>query len=214
MVRVVDPEISICNPSPGVSTVTAPGDPAGNFEETESVGQSAEKATRTLPLASAVPVAQPCRGSPLQGAVAATCLRLRTDTLSPGCRARGATGRSRSRVRSATTITRVGCASASPGAQRPSAALYGQVAKKGHTEEQILRALRQAEGGSRVADICREHGISEATFYIWKKKYSGLGLSELRELRQLREANSKLKHLVADLSLDRHILQEIVQKKL
>jgi putative transposase len=51
------------------------------------------------------------------------------------------------------------------------------VAKKGHTEEQILRALRQAEGGSRVTDICREHG----TFYIWKKKYSGLGLSELRE---------------------------------
>jgi putative transposase len=92
-----------------------------------------------------------------------------------------------------------------------------QVAKKGHTEEQILRALRQAEGGTRVADICREHGISEATFYIWKKKYSGLGLSELRELRQLRqlrEENSKLKHLVADLSLDRHILQEIVQKKL
>ena len=62
-----------------------------------------------------------------------------------------------------------------------------------------------------MADICREHGISEATFYIWKKKYSGLGLSELRELR---EENSKLKHLVADLSLDRHILQEIVQKKL
>ena len=89
-----------------------------------------------------------------------------------------------------------------------------QVAKKGHTEEQILRALRQAEGGSRVGDICREHGISEAAFYIWKKKYSGLGLSELRELRQLREENSKLKHLVADLSLDRHILQEIVQKKL
>ena len=88
------------------------------------------------------------------------------------------------------------------------------VAKKGHTEEQILRALRQAESGTRVADICREHGISEATFYIWKKEYSGLGLSELHELRQLREENSKLKHLVADLSLDRHILQEIVQKKL
>lgn len=63
------------------------------------------------------------------------------------------------------------------------------MAKKGHSEEQILRALRQAEGGARVAEICREHGISEA----WKKKYSGLRLNELRELRQLREENSKLK---------------------
>lgn len=88
------------------------------------------------------------------------------------------------------------------------------MAKKGHSEEQILRALRQAESGTRVADICREYGISQAAYYIWKKKYSGLGLSELRELRQLREENSKLKRLVADLSLDRHILQEIVQKKL
>jgi putative transposase len=88
------------------------------------------------------------------------------------------------------------------------------VAKKEHTEEQIMRALRQAEGGARVADICREHGVSEATFYVWKKKYSGLALNELRELRQLREENAKLKRLVADLSLDRHILQEIVQKKL
>jgi putative transposase len=87
--------------------------------------------------------------------------------------------------------------------------------KKGHSEEQILRALRQAEsGGTTVKEICREHGISDATFYIWKKKYAGLGLSELRELRQLREENGKLKQLVADLSLDRHILQEIVQKKL
>ena len=86
--------------------------------------------------------------------------------------------------------------------------------RKGHTEEQILRALRQAEGGTRVADICREHGVSEATFYVWKKKYSNLALNELRELRQLREENAKLKRLVADLSLDRHILQEIVQKKL
>ena len=86
--------------------------------------------------------------------------------------------------------------------------------KKEHSEEQILRALHQAEGGTRVADLCREHGISEATYYIWKKKYSGLGLSELRELRQLRDENAKLKRLVADLSLDRHMLQEIVRKKL
>jgi putative transposase len=89
--------------------------------------------------------------------------------------------------------------------------------KKGHSEEQILRALREAESGTTVREICREHGISDATFYIWKKKYANLGLSELRELRelrQLREENGKLKRLVADLSLDRHILQEIVQKKL
>jgi putative transposase len=57
-------------------------------------------------------------------------------------------------------------------------------------------------------------GISEQTFYVWKRKYAGLGLSELRELRQLREENTKLKRLVADLSLDRHMLQEIVRKKL
>jgi putative transposase len=84
------------------------------------------------------------------------------------------------------------------------------MAKKGHSEEQILRALRQAESGTRVSEICREYGISDATFYI----YGGLALSELRELRQLREENGKLKRLVADLSLDRHILREIVQKKL
>ncbi len=86
--------------------------------------------------------------------------------------------------------------------------------RRGHTEEQVLRALRQAEGGTKIGDICREHGISEATYYVWRKKYAGLGLSELRELRQLREENAKLKRLVADLSLDRHMLQEIVRKKL
>ena len=86
-----------------------------------------------------------------------------------------------------------------------------KVPKKGHSEEKILRALHQAEGGQKVADICREHGISEATYYIWKKKYAGLALSELR---QLREENAKLKRLVADLSLGRHVLQEIVRKKL
>jgi putative transposase len=88
------------------------------------------------------------------------------------------------------------------------------MAKRGHTEEEILRVLREAESGSTVVEICRKHGISQQSFYLWKKKYAGLGLSELRELRQLREENGKLKRLVADLSLDRHILQEIVGKKL
>ena len=86
--------------------------------------------------------------------------------------------------------------------------------RKGRTEEQILQALRQAEGGEKAAEICRKLGISEQTFYTWKRKYSGIGLSELRELRQLRDENAKLKKLVADLSLDRHMLQEIVRKKL
>jgi putative transposase len=76
------------------------------------------------------------------------------------------------------------------------------VSQQGHTEEPILRALRQAESGTKVADICREHGVSEATYCVWKKKYAGLGLEELRELRQLREENSKLKRLVADLSFE------------
>jgi putative transposase len=86
--------------------------------------------------------------------------------------------------------------------------------RKGHTEEQILQALRQAEGGEKATEICRKLGISEQTFYTWKRKYAGVGLSELRELRQLRDENGKLKKLVADLSLDRHMLQEIVRKKL
>ncbi len=85
--------------------------------------------------------------------------------------------------------------------------------KKGHSEEEeILRVLREAESGETVVEVCREHGISQQTFYLWKKKYAGRGLSELRELRQLREENAKLKRLVADLSLDRHVLQEIVAK--
>jgi putative transposase len=88
------------------------------------------------------------------------------------------------------------------------------MAKKGHSEEEILRVLREAESGATVIEICRKHGISQQSFYLWKKKYAGLGLSELRELRQLRDENGKLKRLVADLSLDRHILQEIVAKKL
>ena len=81
------------------------------------------------------------------------------------------------------------------------------------TDEQIAYALKQAESGTAVPDVCRQLGISDATFYVWKKKYANLGMSEIRELRQLREENAKLKRLVADLSLDKHILTEIVRKK-
>jgi putative transposase len=81
------------------------------------------------------------------------------------------------------------------------------------SDEKIAYALRQAEGGSAVADVCRQMGVSEATFYVWKKKYAHLGTSEIRELRQLREENAKLKRLVADLSLDKHILTEVIRKK-
>lgn len=88
------------------------------------------------------------------------------------------------------------------------------MARKGHTEEQIIAALQQAEAGAKTADLCRKMGISQATFYAWKKQYGGLGVQELRELRQLREENGRLKRIVADLTLDRQILQEIVSKKL
>ncbi len=81
------------------------------------------------------------------------------------------------------------------------------------SDEQIAYALRQAESGTAVADVCRQLGVSEATFYVWKKKYANLGTTELRELRQLREENAKLKRVVADLTLDKHILTEIVRKK-
>ena len=85
--------------------------------------------------------------------------------------------------------------------------------RKGHGEEEILGALGEVEAGEKGADVSRRHGISQATLYLWKKQYAGLGASELRELRQLREENGKLKRLVADLSLDRHIRQEALRKK-
>ena len=86
--------------------------------------------------------------------------------------------------------------------------------KSRYTEEQIAYALRQGEAGTPVADVCRGLGISEATFYVWKKKYASLGVSELRKLRQLEAENARLKGLVADLTLDKHILQEVIAKKL
>jgi len=81
------------------------------------------------------------------------------------------------------------------------------------SEEQIVCAIRQAESGTPIGDLCRQLGVSDATFYIWKKKYAHLGVSELRRLRQVEEENSRLKRLVADLSLDKHMLSEALRKK-
>ena len=74
-------------------------------------------------------------------------------------------------------------------------------------------ALRQGEAGAPIEEICRKMGVSEATYFRWKKKYAGLGIPELRELRQLRDENKRLKGIVADLTLDRTILQEALRKK-
>ena len=81
------------------------------------------------------------------------------------------------------------------------------------TEQQIAFALRQAETGTRVVEVCRKLGISDATFYNWKKKYGGLGVSELRHLKQLEEGNRQLKRMVSDLSLDKQMLQDVLAKK-
>lgn len=86
--------------------------------------------------------------------------------------------------------------------------------RKRYSEEQIAFALRQHEAGTSVADIIRKLGISEQTFYRWKKKYGGMGVAELRRLKQLEEENRKLKQLVADLSLDKRMLQDVVSGKL
>ena len=85
--------------------------------------------------------------------------------------------------------------------------------KSRFTESQIVFALKQSETGVKVEEVCRKMGISEATFYNWKKKFGGLGITELRRLRQLEEENSQLKKLVADLSLGKQILQDVLKKK-
>lgn len=84
--------------------------------------------------------------------------------------------------------------------------------KSRFTEEQIVHALRQAESGTPVVEVCRRIGVTEQTFYRWKRKFAGMGVVELRRLRQVEEENRKLKQLVADLSLDKHMLQEALQK--
>ena len=85
--------------------------------------------------------------------------------------------------------------------------------KSKFTEQQIVFALKQAETGVPVAEVCRRMGISEATFFNWKRKFSGLGTSELRRLRQLEDENARLKQVVADLTLDKQMLQDVLKKK-
>lgn len=86
--------------------------------------------------------------------------------------------------------------------------------KSRFTTEQIAFALRQAESGVSVEEVCRKLGVSQQTFYRWKKKFAGMGVEELRRLKSLEEENKRLKALVADLSLDKQILQDVLSKKL
>ena len=85
--------------------------------------------------------------------------------------------------------------------------------KSRFTEQQIVLALKEADLGMAVEEICRKYGISQQTWYRWRKKYGGLATSEIRRLKQLEEENRKLKQLVAELALDKQILQEVLSKK-
>ena len=87
------------------------------------------------------------------------------------------------------------------------------MSRKRFTLEQIIYSLKQAENGKPVREVCRDLGVSAQSFYTWRKKYGGMGVSELRELRQLRTENKQLKQIIADLTLDKHILQEVLSKK-
>jgi putative transposase len=86
--------------------------------------------------------------------------------------------------------------------------------KSRFTEAQIAFILRQAEEGTAVAEVCRKADVSEATFYNWRKKYGGLMPSEMKRLKQLEEENSRLKRIVADLSLDKEMLQDVIRRKM
>jgi putative transposase len=81
------------------------------------------------------------------------------------------------------------------------------------TEEQIISILREQEAGTKTADVCRRHGISEATFYAWKAKFGGLDVSEARRLKALEDENAKLKKLLADAMLDNVALKDLLAKK-
>ena len=85
--------------------------------------------------------------------------------------------------------------------------------KKRFTEEQIIGILQEAEIGAKVIDVCRKHGISDATYYNWKAKYGGMSVSDARKLKVLEEENRRLKHIVADLTLDNQALKAVIEKK-
>ena len=80
------------------------------------------------------------------------------------------------------------------------------------SEEQIIAVLKEAEAGAKVTELCRRHGISDATFYTWRSKYGGLEVSEMRRLRQLEEENRRLKGIVADQALDIRALKDVLVK--
>ncbi len=85
--------------------------------------------------------------------------------------------------------------------------------RRRYNPEQITSFLHQVDMGVSVKDLCRKHGFSEQTYYRWKKQYAGMGVSEVRELSETRKENARLKKLVADLVLDKHMLQEVLKKK-
>jgi putative transposase len=85
--------------------------------------------------------------------------------------------------------------------------------KSRFSEEQIIGVLKAVESGQKVADVCRQQGISEGTYFRWKAKFGGLGVSEARRLRELEEENRRLKHAVAELTLDKQILKEALSRK-
>jgi putative transposase len=86
--------------------------------------------------------------------------------------------------------------------------------KSRFTESQIVAILKEADAGLKVADICRKHGISQPTYYNWKSKYGGLGVSELKRIKELEAEHAKLKRMFADLAMENDALRELIEKKL
>lgn len=84
---------------------------------------------------------------------------------------------------------------------------------KAHSQEKIITILKEVEAGGKVAEVCRKHGISDATFYTWRKKYQGMNVDEAKRLKKLEDENSRLKKIIADQAIDIQMLKEVVSKK-